>query len=195
MDAFSQTSTYLLQTLGSLYLGIVTLRFLLQLFQADFQNPISQFLIKATHPTSKPIRKLLPTYRNFDAATLVLAILVQWLVIQLTATVNGAGFLNIAYALAWSVLGIISLVLTIYLYGLLAVIIISWVAPHSRHPAIALLHQLVEPVMAPFRRLIPSLGGLDLSPIFLFMVINVMRIFVTSAAQAVHLPPGLVPGI
>ena len=195
MNAFTQVAIYLIQTLGSLYLGIVTLRFLLQLLRADFQNPISQFLIKATHLPSRPIRKLLPTYRSFDGATLVLAILVQWLAIQLSASLYSGQIIHPANAISWSVLGFLSLVLNIYFYGLLAVIIISWVAPHSHHPVIALLHQLIEPITAPFRRLIPPLGGLDLSPIFVFIVINMLRIFVHSSAQSIHLPTAIVPGI
>jgi YggT family protein len=195
MDPFSQSATYLVQTLGSLYLLVVVLRFLLQLLRADFQNPISQFVIKATHIPSRPIRKLLPTYRNFDGATLVLAVLVQWLVIQLSASINGASLIHPGHAITWSVLGILSLVLNIYFYGLLAVIILSWVAPHANHPAIALLYQLIEPVTAPFRRLIPPLGGLDLSPIFMFLVINMLRIFVNGIAHSMLLPPAIVPGI
>ncbi len=195
MDTFAQAATYLIQTLGSLYLGVLVLRFLLQYLRADFQNPISQFLIRATHTPTRPIRKLLPTYRSFDGATLLLAVLLQWLVIQLTASINGAGLVNIAYVLAWAVIGILSLILNIYLYGLLAVIILSWVAPHANHPAIILLHQLIEPAMAPFRRLIPPIGGLDLSPIFMFLVINLIRIFILSGASAVRLPSGIVPGI
>ena len=195
MNAFAQSGTYLVQTLGSVYLLIVMLRFLLQLLRADFQNPISQFVIKATHIPSRPIRKLLPTYRTFDGATLVLAILVQWLVIQLTATINGASIIHPGHAISWSVLGIISLVLNIYFYGLLAVIILSWVAPYNNHPAIALLYQIIEPVTAPFRRLIPPLGGLDLSPIFMFLVIGMLQRFVNALAHSMLLPAAVVPGI
>ncbi|MCB1667027.1 MAG: YggT family protein [Porticoccaceae bacterium] len=195
MNAFAQAGTYLVQTLGSVYLLIVMLRFLLQLLRADFQNPISQFVIKATHIPSRPIRKLLPTYRTFDGATLVLAILVQWLVIQLTATINGASIIHPGHAISWSVLGIISLVLNIYFYGLLAVIILSWVAPYNNHPAIALLYQIIEPVTAPFRRLIPPLGGLDLSPIFMFLVIGMLQRFVNALAHSMLLPAAVVPGI
>lgn len=195
MDPFTQVATYLIQTLGGLYLGIIVLRFLLQLFRADFQNPISQFLIKATHAPSRPIRSLLPTYKTFDGASIVLAILTQWLVIQITASINGAGLISIMSILSWSILGILSLILNIYFYGLLAVIIISWVAPQSHHPVIALLYQLIEPISGPFRRLIPPLGGIDLSPIFVFLVINMLRIFVHSIGQSMLLPTQIVPGI
>lgn len=195
MNTFAQAGTFLVQSLGSIYLMIVVLRFLLQLMQADFYNPISRFLINATHIPSKPIRALLPTYRSFDLATLVLALLVQWLVIQLTAFVNGVGIINPLFALSWGAVGILSLILNIYLYGLLIVIIVSWVAPQSQHPVLALLNQLIAPVMEPFRQVIPPLGGLDLSPIFMFLVIKMLQIFLHGAAGYLQLPAQIVAGI
>ena len=195
MDTFSQAGTFLIQSLGSLYLAVVILRFLLQLMRADFYNPISRFLVNATHLPSMPIRKLLPAYRSFDFASLILALLVQWLVMQLTATVNGYGMINPLFALSWGAIGIISLILNIYLYGLLIVIIVSWVAPHSHHPALALLGQLISPVMEPFRKIIPPLGGLDLSPIFMFLVINMLQIFLHGIAKSLQLPAQIVAGI
>ncbi|PHQ58676.1 MAG: YggT family protein [Porticoccus sp.] len=195
MSTFTQAGTFLVQSLGSFYLAVVMLRFLLQLSHADFYNPISQFLVKATHLPSKPLRKLFPTYRHFDLASIVLALLCQWLVIQLTASINGLGMMNILSALAWGAVGAIYLVLNLYLYGLLIVIIVSWVAPQSNHPALALLNQLIRPIMAPFQRIIPPLGGLDLSPIFMFLVINMLQIFVHGAARSLQVPSGLVPGI
>lgn len=195
MSTFSQAGTFLIQSLGSFYLAVVMLRFLLQLVRADFYNPISQFLIKATHLPSKPLRKVFPTYRSFDMASLVLALLVQLLVIEVTALVNGFSLVNLFYAIAWGALGAISLVLNLYLYGLLIIIIVSWVAPQSQHPALILLNQLIRPAMSPFQRIIPPLGGLDLSPIFMFLVINMLQIFLNGIAKSMLLPPGLVPGI
>ncbi len=195
MNTFVQAGTFLVQSLGSIYLAVVILRFLLQLVRADFYNPISRFLVKATHLPSQPLRKLLPTYRSFDMASLVLAILVQWLVIQLTATINGAGIVNVFIALSWGAVGVLSLILNLYLYGLLVIIIVSWVAPQSQHPVLLLLNQLIGPAMAPFRRIIPPLGGLDLSPIFMFLVINMLQIFVRGIAGYLQLPPQIVPGI
>jgi YggT family protein len=195
MNTFTQAGTFLIQSLGSLYLSIVLLRFLLQWAKADFYNPISRFLVKATHLPSAPLRKLLPTFRSFDMASLVLALLVQWITIQLSASINGVGLINILLALSWGAVGAISLVLNLYLYGLLVIIIVSWVAPQSQHPILLLLNQLLAPVMEPFRRIIPSLGGLDLSPIFMFLVINMLQIFVRGLAAYLQLPPPIVPGI
>lgn len=195
MNTFAQAGTFLVQSLGSLYLTIVVLRFLLQLVRADFYNPISRFLVNATHIPSNPIRKLLPAYKSFDIASLVLALLVQWLVIQLSATINGAGMLNLFFVFIWGAIGIVSLILNIYLYGLLIVIIVSWVAPQSNHPILLLIHQLISPVMEPFRRIIPPLGGLDLSPFFMFLVIRMLQIFLDGFAQYMQLPAHVVAGI
>ena len=195
MNTFTQAGTFLIQSLGSLYLSIVLLRFLLQWAKADFYNPISRFLVKATHLPSAPLRKLLPTFGSFDMASLVLALLVQWITIQLSASINGVGLINILLALSWGAVGAISLVLNLYLYGLLVIIIVSWVAPQRQHPILLLLNQLLAPVMEPFRRIIPSLGGLDLSPIFMFLVINMLQIFVRGLAAYLQLPPPIVPGI
>ncbi len=183
MNPFDQAGIYLVQTLGGLYMLIVLLRFLLQLSHANFYNPITQFLVKATHLPSKPIRMVLPTYKSFDMASLVLAILTKIVVTIITSAISGAVFGG-TELVVWSVIATIALILEIYFYGLLAVIIISWVAPHSTHPAITLLQQLLEPVMAPFRKIIPPMGGIDLSPIFLILAINLIRIFVNAAGQA-----------
>lgn len=191
---FAQAGTFLIQSLGSFYLAVVILRFLLQLSRADFYNPISQFLIKATHLPSKPLRKVFPTYRSFDLASLVLALLCQLVVIEITALINGFAMINPLYALTWGAVGALSLVLNLYLYGLLIVIIVSWVAPQSQHPALLLLNQLIRPVMSPFQRIIPPLGGLDLSPIFMFLVINMLQIFLNGIAGGLRVPPGIVPG-
>ncbi|MGV6807998.1 MAG: YggT family protein [bacterium] len=195
MNTLGEAGLYLVQTIGHLYLTVLVLRFLLQAVRADFNNPISRFLIRATHQPTQPIRKLVPTYRTFDMATLLLALVWQILIIQLSAFVAGYSLLPVLYMIAWAVIGTLSLVLYIYLYGLLIVIVASWVAPHSRHPALMLLSQMMAPVMAPFQRLIPALGGLDLSPILVFLVINMLRIFLAGAAQQLRLPQGLVPGI
>lgn len=195
MNAFTDAGTFLIQSLASVYLVIILLRFLLQLCRADFYNPVSQFVHKATIPLLSPLRRLIPAYRNLDLASLVLALLVQWLAIQLTASLGGHSLLNVFLVLWWGVLGLASLIINFYIYGLLAAIILSWVAPHNPHPAIMLLWQLMEPVMAPFRRFIPPLGGLDLSPIFVFLVLNMIRIFVIHAANAAQLPAWAVPGI
>lgn len=194
MDAMKEIGLYLIQTLGSLYLTIVVLRFLFQVVKADFYNPISQFIVKATNPLLLPLRRIIPGLMGIDLASLVLALILQFIVINISALLYG-GFVNPIHALTWGLVGIFSLMVEMYFWGLIAMIIISWVAPQSYHPAVLLLRQLVEPVMTPFRKLLPPMGGLDLSPLLAFMALNVVRIVVSHLANSTGLPAGLVLGI
>jgi YggT family protein len=83
----------------------------------------------------------------------------------------------------------------IYFFALLGMIILSWVAPGSKNPAIYLLHQITEPVMAPFRKALPSMGGMDFSPILLFILINIIQIALRHMAASVNMYSGLVLGL
>lgn len=195
MNAFSEIFVYLVQTLLSLYLVAMLLRFLLQLVRADFYNPICQFLVKVTNPLVLPLRKLVPGFAGLDMASLLLAIGLQLGGIVALLMINGLELPGIALLLVWSVLGVIGLLVNIYFFALLAMIILSWVAPGSAHPAIYLLHQITEPVMAPVRKVLPAMGGLDFSPILVFILINVIQISLRHMATAVGLHPALVIGL
>lgn len=195
MNAMNEILVYLIQTVLSLFLLAVLLRFLLQLVRADFYNPISQFLVKVTNPLVLPLRKVIPGLGGFDMASLLLALLLQMAGIALIYLINGHGLPNIVLLLVWSVLGIVGLLVNIYFFALLAMIILSWVAPGSKNPALFLLFQITEPVMAPFRKALPSMGGLDFSPILVFILINVIQIALRHMAAGVGLHPALVIGI
>lgn len=195
MDTVNQAGLYLVQAIGTFYLLLVVLRLLLQFARADFYNPITQFIVKATHPPLAPLRRMIPSLGRLDTATLALALFVQWITIQISLTMFGSGLVNPLPLLSWAAVGIVGLILKIYLYGLLAVIILSWVAPQSQHPAILLVRQMLEPVSAPFRRILPPMGGLDLSPIFIFLVINVLQIFLHGIVTNLNVPGQIVPGL
>lgn len=195
MTALSEIFGYLIQTLLSLYLLAMLLRFLLQLVRADFYNPICQFLVKITNPLVVPLRKVIPGFAGLDMASLLLAILLQLGGIVALLLINGLGLPNILLLLTWSLLGVIGLLVNIYFFALLAMIILSWVAPGSNHPAIYLLFQITEPVMAPFRKALPPMGGMDFSPILVFILINVIQIALRHMAAGVGLHPALVIGL
>lgn len=195
MSAFNEIFIYLLQTFLSLYLVAMLLRFLLQLVRADFYNPISQFLVKITNPLVIPLRKIVPGFGGLDVASLLLALLLQLAGIIALLLVNGLGLPNIGLLLVWSALGVVGLLVNMYFFALLAMIILSWVAAGSRHPAIFLLYQLTEPVMAPVRKMLPAMGGIDFSPILVFILINIIQIALRHMAAGVGLHPALVIGL
>lgn len=195
MGALNEITGYLVQTLISMYLLAMLLRFLLQVVRADFYNPICQFLVKVTNPLVVPLRRIIPGIGGIDLATLILSLLLQVAAIVALLLLNGLGLPNPALLVLWAALGVIGLLVNIYFFALLAMIILSWIAPGSQHPAIYLLHQITEPVMAPFRKMLPSMGGLDLSPILLFIVINIIQIALRHMAAGVGLHPALVIGL
>jgi len=195
MGAVNEIFSYLLQTLLNLYLAAMLLRFLLQLVKADFYNPICQFLVKITNPVVIPLRKVIPGYGGIDVASLVLALALQILAIISLLLLNGVSPPGVGQLLIWSVLGLVGLLVNIYFFALLAMIILSWIAPGNNHPAIYLLYQITEPVMAPFRKVLPPMGGMDFSPILMFILINVVQIALRHMGATVGLHPALVIGL
>ncbi len=195
MGAMTEIVGYLLQTLLSLLLFALLLRFLLQWARADFYNPISQMLVKVTNPLITPLRRIIPGLWGLDLATLVLLLVVQAAGIAAMYLLNGAGLPNPILLPLWAIIGVVALAIQFFFFALLAVIILSWIAPATSHPAARLLFQLTEPVMAPIRGIIPPMGGLDLSPIAVFIGINVLQIILRNVAVSVGLHPALVMGL
>lgn len=194
MSALSEIGLYIIQTLGTLYIAIVLLRFILQVVRADFYNPISQFIVKASNPLVVPLRKIFPSVAGYDTASIVLALALQILVIFLSGLFAGGLIAPLNLAL-WSLVGLISMLVYIFYIGMIVMIIVSFIAPQSRHPIILLIRQLTNPICAPFQRLIPPMGGMDISPIFVFIALHVVRILLTHGAASIGLIAPLVPGI
>ena len=194
MTPLTQVGMLVINTLVGLYLLIVVLRFLLQLVRADFYNPVSQFIVKATNPPLIPLRKVIPGWGGIDIASLVLALLVQAVAIVLILLLNGIQ--PHFQVVLWAAIGVLSLLLKIYFWGLLITVIASWVAPNSYNPVLILINQILEPAMKPIRKIMPDMGGLDISPIIMFLTIQVLEILVIiGIAQASGMPAGLVMGI
>ena len=195
MNALSEIGILIVQTISSLILFTFVLRLILQLVRADFYNPISQAVVKFTNPILLPVRRAVPSVAGIDTASVLIILLTQALTIVLLLSLHGAGFPPPLALFLWSIIGVLALVVGFYFYAVLAGIILSWVAPGSDHPAVGLLYQLTEPVMAPFRKLLPAMGGLDLSPILVFLSINVVQVLLRHMASSTGLHPLLVFGI
>lgn len=192
MSGFAEALIYIIQTLGSLYLLIVLLRFILQLVRADFYNPLSQFTVKATQPLLKPLRRIIPGFGGLDLASLALAILVQLVLMVIIILIAGANPATVGLQLlVWAIIAVTSLFLKIFFFAMIISVILSWVAPGSYNPGAQLVNQICEPLLAPFRRLIPSIGGLDISPIFAFIALNLLDRFVIGNLAAMTGMPAI----
>ena len=165
--------------------------------RANFYNPISQLIVKITNPLLAPLRGVLPAKGRIDWAVLVMAVLIQIVILLGIAWLVGERWSlpNPLTLVGWGIIGVLGLVTNLTFFVLIAMIIISWVAASSQHPAIELIRQIAEPIMSPFRALLPNMGGIDFSPILLFVTINIVQIGLRHAAVALSLPPNLVVGL
>lgn len=194
MDTLQEIIVFLIRVFGSLYLSLILLRFLLQAARADFYNPISQLLVKLTNPLLIPLRKVIPGMWGIDLASLVLALLFHWLIMQLVLLVSGYGFGPPLAMIAWSLIAITLNIINIYLFAGLVLFISSFLAPHSTHPVLLLVRQLLEPLLAPVRRFIPAVGGLDFSLFFAGIFLVILRMIVISVGRNFQTPFGLLIG-
>lgn len=168
---------FLVETLFSLYLAALLLRVLLEAVGADYYNPISQVLLKITEPLVAPLGRIIPRIGRFNTAAVVLMLILQAVAVFLVLTLNGFS-LPLLDLLVVSFMRLVRLLLTMYLVLILAEVILSWVGGGLRHPIIPLIYQLTRPVLEPIRKVLPSLGGLDLSPLVALIAIQFLMILI-----------------
>ena len=171
----SNALIYLLTTLVDLYVTAILLRLLLQWVRADFYNPVSQFLVRITNPVLVPLRRVIPAIGRLDTASVVLMLALEfsvtWLVMQL-----GTARFALPQILLFSAVKLLATLLWTWFFLIIAMVLLSWVGRGLRHPVIPLVYQLADPVLRPFRRIIPPIGGIDLSPLFALIAIRFLLI-------------------
>lgn len=168
---------YLISTLLNLYLSAVILRIVLAWVRADFYNPISQLVWTITQPVLAPFANLVPRWRRLDTAACVYLFLLAVLQIQITLWIVGSD-LAIPYLFLFGVEKILVLAAHLYTVILMFFAILSWFGPGVNNPASAILWSLSEPLLRPIRRLIPPIAGLDLSPLFAIIGLQVVAMLV-----------------
>lgn len=166
---------FLLVYLFDIYIMIVFTRFLLQLLRADFYNPVSQFVVKATAPVLKPLRRIVPGYGGLDNASLllmavlILAKLLIWAYLQIGALIP-FGPLALLFLKSAA-----ATVINYFMFIIFIGAIMSWVV-QGYHPVSSVLFQLADPIVAPVRRILPPMGGLDLSPMLVMLGLYFLKI-------------------
>lgn len=175
----TQALIFIVKTLAQLYLLLLLLRFWLPWLRADFRNPIAQGILRFTSPLILPLRRILPSISRLDTATVLVAFVIQFLTLLLLLALTNRIIDPLPVAVT-AVVELVILSLNLFFFAILIRIILSWIAPHNYNPITALLTTLSEPILAPFRRLIPAIGGLDISPVFAIILIQAVVIFLHS---------------
>lgn len=164
MGSPANAFSFLIETVIHLYLVVVLLRVLLEAVRADFYNPIVQLLVRLTDPLVRPLGKLIPNAGRLNLSAVVLLYVIQLVGLFILMGISGRSPDPLLLA-ALAVMRLVRMVLVLYMILILVEVILSWVGHGVRHPIVPLVYQLTEPVLAPIRRMLPSLGGLDLSPL------------------------------
>jgi YggT family protein len=171
---------FLIDTLFSLYILAVLLRFLLQWCGADFYNPISQFLVKVTHPPLKILRRFVPSIGKIDTSALILVLVLQMIADFSILLLKGVT-INIGALTILSITQLISLLINVMVFAVFARALLSWINQGAFDAAASILATLTEPLLAICRKVIPSMGGIDLSPLAALLLLQL--------AKMVILPP------
>lgn len=171
---------FIINALSQLYLLVLLLRLILPWLRADFRNPLAQAILKLTSPLVVPVRRLVPPVGRLDTATIVVAFGIQYASILVIALIYGWPPAIVPIAVTAAV-NLVVLTLRLFVFAILIRVILSWVAPGTYNPATAIIDTLTEPVLRPFRRIVPPFGGLDLSPLFAMILLSAIAIFLSGA--------------
>ena len=164
---------YLISTLTDLYVTAFLLRLLLQWVGAVFYNPLSQFLIKITNPVLVPTRRLVPSIGKLDTASVVVMLLLEMLQLVLINLIGKTEY-GFQFLFLFAIQKLLITLLLTYFVLIIARVIVSWIANQSRHPLIPLIYQLTEPVLRPIGKILPPMGGIDLSPLFALIALRAL---------------------
>jgi YggT family protein len=177
MNPLINAAVFLINIISQFYIGLVLLRFLMQWVRADFYNPLAQFIVRATNPLLRPLRRMIPSVLGLDMASLLLALVLQILSLVLIVTAQGQ-FGVIAWGAIASLGGLqlILLMLHIYLIASFLLFVVSWLSPYNNSPLTLLTYQLVEPLVLQIRRYIPPFHGVDFSLMFIVIGVSLIKI-------------------
>lgn len=175
-ESFHNAGLFLINTLFNLYLAVLVVRLILAYARADYFNPITRFVINATQPIVKPVRAVLPNYAGIEFSTLVIIIVLEALK-NVLISLLASGIPGILPLLIFSVRDTLLLVLNAFFYAIFFHAVLSWIQP-GYSPLGQVLQQLSDPVMRPLRRLIPLVGGFDLTPIPALIIIELLIILI-----------------
>lgn len=162
---------FLVTTLADLYLLTFLLRFIIQWVRASYYNPLAQFVFKVTSPLVVPARRVLPSVGGLDTPTLAVLIVLEIVVTFVVLRLAGVS-LPVPQLLLYSLLRLIALTLWFYTGALFVYVILSWFGDRGGNPMAELLGDLVEPLLRPVRRVLPPIGGLDLSPLIVILLLQ-----------------------
>ena len=176
---FFQIISFLLDVVAGLLGGACLLRLYMQMQRIPFGNPVGRFIFALTDWVVLPLRRVLPSYRKWDSASLIAAYLFELAQFAILALLIGGGFASVP---GLALFGLVRLVISGAIGLVIVYAILSWVQADS--PIADVIDRLCAPMLRPFRRMIPLVGGFDLSPLALLVLLQVAAIIVANLQDA-----------
>jgi YggT family protein len=172
---------FLIQTVFDLYLFILVFRAVLAFVGANYFDPITQLVIRLTAFIVHPIRGILPNYRRIETSTFVIIYVLELIKYTLISFLNSHS-VSISSLLIVSVADILKLILQILLYAIIFQAILSWIQPNS--PINRMLYKITAPILHPIQRVIPRIGGIDITPIPAIILLQLLMIMLVNPLSA-----------
>ena len=168
------TLTFLVTTLINLYVKVLLLRIWMQWARCDFYNPFSQFVVKITQPVIKPLRRVIPSIGPLDTASLLLAYVLSVLMFTLVFALQSSVFLFDPVFLYFGLVSLVKAAGVLVFWVIIVRSLMSWIS-QGRNPVDFVLIQLTEPLMAPVRRFLPAMGGIDFSAMVVILILYMLN--------------------
>lgn len=179
MSPLNNAGLFLVQVLFNLYIFILLLRILFQKCRVDFYNPMSQWVLKMTNPVLIPVRRYIPSYAGFDIPAMGLLVLLQCIKFSLISVLQAGLFPNLLGLLILAIADSIAQAVNIFFYAIILLVLISWINPLGGNPFTGILTRLTAPLIEPVRRIVPPLGGMDLTPLLVLIALQLINILIT----------------
>lgn len=176
MNPLQHAGDFLITTVFDLFTFVLILRFMMQYLRVSYYNPFTQFVVKATSWLVVPVRRFVPGWRGIDFATLIVILAVTLLKLTLITLVRFKTAPYVPGLLIWCVGDMLKLMVNLYFFSILILVIASWLSGMARSPVLEILQQITWPIMRPFKRLIPPIGGMDITPIPVIILLQLVNI-------------------
>lgn len=162
---------FIVDALSGLYISMFALRFILQWIRAGYQSPLAQFVLQITAPLVVPARRVIPSSRGIDVPTLVVIFALECIATLLLFAIIG-GVPPVEVFLTAVLLRLVALTLWLYCTALFIYVVMSWLGGEMYNPSAATLGEVVDPVLRPFRRLLPPIAGFDVTPVIVLILLQ-----------------------
>jgi len=180
MNALITTLVFLIKTSFSLYIILLMLRMIIDIVHIHAFNPLANLIFKATNPVLNPLHRFIKPFKNIDLAALFVILALQMLALYLLGWLKFGTWIYFGGVFVWAIGQLGELLINLYFFGILIVVIASWVAPHSQQPALTLVYEIVNPLLNRVRRFAPTVAGFDLSPVIVIVVLKLVEFLIIS---------------